>query len=197
MEIRNCQRCGSLFKAKKSQIDAGCGHYCSHRCSYEAKGWIHLSSPENLAKATEARRKSIAIHGTKHKRGPEHPAWKGGKEAYQERRRLADPAKRNATRRAYLRANPEKAREWSSKRRGAMTQRLPRGTVKRIGELQRWRCAACAADVRSGFHLDHVIALAAGGEHAPHNLQLLCKSCKLRKSAKHPVDFMQQMGKLL
>ncbi len=45
--------------------------------------------------------------------------------------------------------------------------------------------------------MDHVISLAAGGEHAPLNIQLLCKTCNLKKSAKHPVDFMQQMGKLL
>ncbi|WP_269759257.1 HNH endonuclease [Variovorax sp. E3] len=78
-----------------------------------------------------------------------------------------------------------------------MVTRLPRGTVKKIGGLQRWRCACCEVDIRFRFHMDHVISLAAGGEHAPLNIQLLCKTCNLKKSAKHPVDFMQQMGKLL
>lgn len=39
--------------------------------------------------------------------------------------------------------------------------------------------------------------LAKGGEHTPFNIQLLCPRCNVRKSAKHPVDFMQENGYLL
>lgn len=101
--------------------------------------------------------------------------------------------------RSYRARNPEMMRE-SKRRRSAAKEpgkRLPRGTVKRLGEAQRWRCAACACDISSNYHLDHVMPLALGGRHEPGNLQLLCPPCNLCKSAKHPIDFMQQRGFLL
>lgn len=45
--------------------------------------------------------------------------------------------------------------------------------------------------------MDHVVPLALGGPHHDSNMQLLRKLCNLRKSAKHPVDYMQSKGKLL
>jgi 5-methylcytosine-specific restriction endonuclease McrA len=48
-----------------------------------------------------------------------------------------------------------------------------------------------------GYHKDHVVPLALGGEHAPNNIQLLCPACNLSKGARHPVDFMQSKGMLL
>ena len=75
--------------------------------------------------------------------------------------------------------------------------RLPRGTIKRIGELQRWLCPACQVDILSGYHMDHIVALANGGKHEPTNIQLLCGPCNLRKAAKDPIEFMQEMGFLL
>lgn len=191
MEWRNCRHCGQAFKARKSQIDAGYGHYCSQRCNYDAKGHKHLSSPENLARAAEARRQSVAKKGTKHGRGPDSPFWKGGKEAYLERHR---ESVREYTR-EYRKRNPEMMREAAAKRRAL--GRLPSGTVKRIGSAQRWKCAVCRADISEKYHMDHILPIAKGGEHAPQNIQLLCPSCNVRKSAKDPVEFMQSRGFLL
>ncbi|MGL5935922.1 MAG: HNH endonuclease, partial [Cetobacterium sp.] len=36
-----------------------------------------------------------------------------------------------------------------------------------------------------------------GGAHCDSNVQLLCPTCNLRKAAKDPVVFMQEMGRLL
>ncbi len=188
MEIRNCKHCGKQFKAKKSQIDSGCGNYCSHRCAYDAKGKYHLTSKENLEKAAAARRESIAKNGTKHKSGKDHPSWKGGPAAARQRRKEQNLEYM----RKYRAEHPEMMRESSAKRRGI--GRLPRGTVKLIGQAQKWRCAVCMTDITSRYHLDHIMPLALGGEHAPNNLQLLCAPCNVRKSAKHPVDFMQSRG---
>jgi 5-methylcytosine-specific restriction endonuclease McrA len=191
-EKRHCLYCGGPFVAKKSQIDAGCGHFCSHRCSYAAKGHQHLSSPENLQRAVAARRASVAKHGTKHKRGPENPSWRGGPEASRRRKVVHDVAYT----REYRKRNPQMMREAKQKRRGL--GRLPRGTVNRIGQAQKWKCAAlCGASIAQKYHVDHITALARGGKHEPGNIQLLCPTCNLRKNAKDPIAFMQERGFLL
>jgi 5-methylcytosine-specific restriction endonuclease McrA len=47
----------------------------------------------------------------------------------------------------------------------------------------------CAVTLSSGYHVDHVIPIAAGGSNGPENLVLACPDCNLRKGAKHPMDF--------
>lgn len=70
-----------------------------------------------------------------------------------------------------------------------------------IFENQRGLCANCRAKLfKSGkqkYHVDHIMPLALGGSNWPDNLQCLCQSCNLRKSAKHPLDWAKQQGKLL
>lgn len=46
-----------------------------------------------------------------------------------------------------------------------------------------WRCP-CGDTLLNGYHYDHVIALAAGGQHCVENLQVLCPRCNLRKGAR-------------
>jgi 5-methylcytosine-specific restriction endonuclease McrA len=70
------------------------------------------------------------------------------------------------------------------------------GRKRQLLVLQKGRCAAC----RSGgveLTLDHIVPLALGGSHTDDNVQLLCRSCNSRKSAKPPEVFMQSMGFLL
>lgn len=70
--------------------------------------------------------------------------------------------------------------------------------VARLLDLQKSTCPVCRCDLSvSGYHLDHVIPLALGGNHEDKNIQLLCKQCNLSKHAKHPIDFMQSKGFLL
>ncbi|THJ36180.1 HNH endonuclease [Lampropedia aestuarii] len=77
---------------------------------------------------------------------------------------------------------------------GVVTKAIVEGLLKR----QRSRCVACLCDVRrSGYHLDHITPLSKGGTNAASNLQILCPPCNLSKSAKHPVDFMQERGWLI
>jgi len=39
--------------------------------------------------------------------------------------------------------------------------------------------------------------LSRGGSNDKYNLQLLCPTCNLKKSAKDPIDFAQENGNLL
>ena len=75
--------------------------------------------------------------------------------------------------------------------------KLKYGTITRLKALQRNKCACCRDSLDGGYHIDHIMPLAMGGEHTAENVQLLCQTCNLTKSAKHPVDFMQQRGYLL
>lgn len=192
-ESRSCKHCGAPFVARNSQISAGTGLFCSRRCSYDGGATKHITSTENLKKAAQQRAASVAINRTKHKSGAEHHSWRGGKEAL----KPAKLVKERAYRQSYRAKNKEKVLEFTRKRRGLMVGRLPRGTVKRIGDAQRWLCVVCKTDLKNGYHMDHIMPLEKGGSHEPKNIQLLCPSCNVRKSAKHPVDFMQERGFLL
>jgi 5-methylcytosine-specific restriction endonuclease McrA len=61
---------------------------------------------------------------------------------------------------------------------------------------QRGMCIVCRKKLNK-YHLDHIMPLALGGSNKDSNMQLLCPSCNLKKSAKHPIDFMQSMGFLI
>jgi len=192
---RTCEKCGKAFLVRGSKEKHGLGRFCSRSCGEHL---LELGrKPEARKKSGQQRKLSVAEGRLVLKRGHEHPSWKGGHEAYLARRAKKDPAERAEKRRAYIKAHPDKAREWSRKRRGAIVARLPRGTIKKLGALQRWKCVACCCDIASKFHVDHIVPLARGGAHEPSNIQLLCPTCNVRKSAKHPIDFMQSKGYLL
>ena len=195
---RSCVHCAAVFVAKKSQIDDGHGKYCSRQCARDAGAFAHITSAENLVRAAEARKASVAVHGTAHKKGAAHHSWKGGREASLERQRERWRTEGGKERlKKYRAENPEKVREFRHRRNGKKLGRLPPGTVKAIGTRQKWRCAVCRCSIKFKYHVDHITPIAKGGEHAPLNIQLLCPTCNMRKSAKDPIAFMQSKGFLL
>lgn len=69
--------------------------------------------------------------------------------------------------------------------------------IKRLEALQRMKCATCRTDLRkSGYHIDHIVALVNGGSNYPENIQLLCPPCNLRKSRKDPIQWANENGLL-
>ena len=68
--------------------------------------------------------------------------------------------------------------------------------IRKLRSLQKNKCPACRQELVK-FHIDHIKPLSKGGKHELLNLQLLCPTCNLNKSAKDPVDFMQSKGYLL
>lgn len=107
---------------------------------------------------------------------------------------------REQARNSYIR-NKERMRPQRKAAKAMRRSALGRVTKKDVEDLlnlQKWRCAACKADVKKvGYHLDHIFPLAKGGTNERNNLQILCPACNLSKSAKHPIDFMQSIGMLL
>ena len=100
---------------------------------------------------------------------------------------------------AYKRLNKEKIKAYWHKRRA---RQMAGGShsaddIARINSLQRCKCAICKTSTKKSFHIDHVMPLSKGGSNDAGNIQLLCATCNLKKSAKHPIDYMQQLGYLL
>lgn len=130
-------------------------------------------------------------------------------------RRQADPGKIRAIEAAYRSRNPQNvvaaSLRWAkhnplkvriresgrrAKKRAAPGSYTP-DDVLRIGELQHWRCAYCRTPIRRKFHVDHILALNAGGSNEPRNLQLTCARCNCRKRDKHPLKFSRELGLLV
>lgn len=100
-----------------------------------------------------------------------------------------------AFRKAVERANRD------ARKRGTPGNGLTAGIRKRLWFLQKGKCAACYARLKTEglqkYHLDHIEPLALGGPHCDANVQLLCPGCNVRKGATPPVEFMQSLGRLL
>lgn len=76
--------------------------------------------------------------------------------------------------------------------------KLSKGIASKLIVLQKGRCACgCKQPLGDDYHLDHIMPVALGGANVDENIQLLRATCNHRKSAKHPIDFMQQRGFLL
>lgn len=110
-------------------------------------------------------------------------------------------AAKRKTRQAVRRAlNPGLSRIHEQNRRAREINaegKLSRGLAKKLFRLQHGMCACCKQPLGTDYHMDHIMPLALGGSNTDDNMQLLKKICNLKKSAKHPVDYMQQLGFLL
>lgn len=189
---RNCETCGLTFYPRGRQIRLGHGRYCSQQCNPSHRIMNGPASySRRLARIREVRSAGLwTVH-----QGPNHHSWKGGPE--EAKRRRIESGKAAAELRRYRAANPHKVREFKLRRNGRKLGRLPYGTIPAIAKAQRGRCAVCRVDIRRGYHVDHITPLARGGKHVARNIQLLCAPCNLRKSAKDPLVFMRETGRLL
>lgn len=105
----------------------------------------------------------------------------------------------NARARAWQKSHPEHNAATQAKRRAKAREEdshTPED-IRDLMRLQRSKCAVCGEKIAKRFHVDHIVPLSRGGGNERANIQLLCPTCNLRKSAKDPVEFMQQRGFLL
>lgn len=191
---RDCETCGKSFSPRQWQIDQGGGRFCSQACNTAARD--AMFAPEVVARARATRRKLEAEGKIEHYPGERNPRWMGGPKAA--RARQIASGKSAARVRKYRAKHPHRTREWAQNRKnrkhGAC---LPWGTIPRLGGVQRWKCAICQTGIKERYHVDHIMPIAKGGKHEPRNLQLLCPTCNVRKSAKDPIAYMQELGRLL
>ena len=188
---RSCHVCGKEFVARNNQIQNGNAKYCSRQCTMK----VMISAahaPEANAKRTASFLKTMDGNFPK---GENHHQWKGGRKAYIKRRTESGAYYRYT--KQYRKDNPHKAREYSLTRSGRKIGRLPKGTVKNLYEIQKGKCAICNIKLNNKYHVDHIYPLKLGGTHTKDNIQILCPTCNVRKNAKDPIVFMQEMGFLL
>jgi 5-methylcytosine-specific restriction endonuclease McrA len=117
------------------------------------------------------------------------------------RERVANPdAYKQANLKYYL-GNKAKHRAWGrnrkARKRGAPGSHTA-ADLAAILKAQNHRCAYCRSDLRKAKrHVDHIQPLARGGSNDRANLQYLCAPCNLAKGARDPVEFAQELGRLL
>lgn len=192
---RPCETCGKDFSPRTGQLAQGQGRFCSQACNVAAR--TAVNSPEAQVKAVANRAASFAAGNFHLPSGPDHSRWKGGggPKAWTARRTATGAAA--ATLRAYRKANPDKVREFTQRREGRKLGRLASGTIPRLLVAQKRKCAICRKSIRRGYHVDHIVPLARGGQHAASNVQLLCAPCNLAKHSRDPIEHMQSLGRLL
>ncbi|HDR9497060.1 TPA: HNH endonuclease [Burkholderia cepacia] len=142
------------------------------------------------------------------------------KREYNARKYRENPTRYVESIKRWVAANPDRVKEKSARwrernpeakradtqrnraQRKGVEGRFTAMDVKRLFERQRGKCACCATPLskqcgtRKAFHVDHIIPIAGGGTNWPHNLQLLCPLCNLKKGAKDPFEFAASMGRL-
>ena len=92
----------------------------------------------------------------------------------------------------------ERAKLNNHKRRSKTKgQKLSKNIVQTLMILQKGKCACCGKSLKQGYHIDHIMPIALGGNNTDDNVQLLTPKCNLSKGAKHPIDFMRSKGVLL
>lgn len=97
----------------------------------------------------------------------------------------------------WIKRNPERRKVYRNNRRAA-EGRVSKTEVDHIRAAQKAKCAICRVGLsKAGEHIDHIVPLSRGGANISANIQLLCPTCNYRKGSKDPIDFMQQLGKLL
>lgn len=130
------------------------------------------------------------------------------------KKREQDREAYNARQRKWSRANPEKVlmrnRRWQKKnpdklraakhRRRQKSGEIPftGSDIDHIRTLQRNKCGYCKELLtRKNEHIDHIVAIASGGNNDRKNIQLLCSVCNQRKAKRDPIYHARQLGMLL
>lgn len=167
---------------------------------YQAK-WREANRDHVNAQAREyrARRKeAVAANWRKYR------AANAGKVNAQARKyRAANPDKVNAATLRWKQANPEAVRANNQLRRSRRAGATGTVTARELRDLfnrQGGKCAGCKKRLGKvedgGWHHDHVMPLALGGENTIENSQILCQPCNGRKHAKHPQVWAAELGRL-
>lgn len=189
------------FAARREKSRACCrAYYVANRERLAEKRRLrHAANPEKLAERNRAYRAanrdkcieySRDYYAANHDKFIQHTrAW-----------RRANPEALAEQRRLYRAKNSEKRTADGHLRRARKRSADGSHTaadIKRIRAAQSDKCACCRVRLKGRGHLDHIVALAAGGSNWPSNLQYLCRSCNLAKGARDPIEFMQARGMLL
>lgn len=100
---------------------------------------------------------------------------------------------------AWISSKPGLVRIYSHNRRAktrANGGTLSKDLAERLYGRQKGKCRCCGKPLGKDYHIDHIIPIVQGGANTDENCQLLRKTCNLKKGAKDPYRYAQEMGKL-
>lgn len=102
----------------------------------------------------------------------------------------------------WAKKNPERASFYVKRRRARRLGLFANHTEeewKSILELHGHRCAYCGrkGTKKNPLSRDHYVALAKGGSDEARNIVPACRQCNSRKNKRDPLDFAQELGRLL
>lgn len=200
--MKRCTKCGDEKPTGEFSKDAlrkdGLNYWCKQCSRAAAVAWSknnrekHRARSSNWAANNPEKCKEYAVKSRAKNRD--------ARKAYNAKWRAENPDKVRAMEARCRAKNPEAFRIKVQNRRVrelANAGELSKDIAERLFKLQRGKCACCKEPLGNDFHRDHIMPLALGGANTDDNIQLLRAKCNLRKSAKHPIDFMQQRGFLL
>lgn len=190
--LKKCRKCGelgALDRFRKTPVTKdGYTSACRACLSAADRARQAAKSPEER----QAQRDRYRHHKTK---------WRENnrdKIADYTRRTRSKNSERHA---AWRKANPEKfsalIKVSGYRRRAAKAAGATAKETLAWANAQKKRCYWCNARCPDDYHIDHYVPLSRGGLHEIENLVIACPDCNRRKSAKDPLDFAQEVGRLL
>ena len=126
-----------------------------------------------------------------------------------------NPEVRKAIARKWARNNRDKIKAWQadnedkiriyrtvtkSKRRLRIAQssrHFTKNDIDHIFKMQRGLCAYCRLSIETGYHIDHIMPIAKGGNNSRSNIQLCCAQCNHEKNAMDPIIYARLIGLLI
>lgn len=195
--MKSCKKCGAEMKGQGGRcLVCRREYHAKNAAKINAKKAEFRSANPEKIKARRAAYWVANAERIKAARALDSKRLKEYKAAYY----AANADRLKAQQTAYNSQNPDRRRAAWQNRRARKFQNggsLSAGLAGRLLELQRGKCACCHRNIKEAYHLDHIMPLALGGLNSDENMQLLCPQCNMQKSAKHPIEFMQQRGFLL
>lgn len=184
----NCLICGSIFWRKKSHAKKN-PKYCSKKCMNDAK----RGPKKNFVYATVE--KKCVICGTVKMVKKSHEKIEGTycssscmAKGYQER--LKGEANPN-----YRHGKSHIGGYFFGLRKIAEGI-YSKAHISTLLILQKGRCIGCGEKMDKPT-VDHIVPIVKGGTNWPSNIQLLCKRCNSRKHSKDPIQWANELGRLL
>ena len=201
MQTKLCAKCGetkTVDMFAKSRCKSGISNLC-RSCHNQSKlEWSKNNKDkrrESLAKHYDANYKKIIERAKIWKLENPLKVKKSGAKRY-----IKNKDRMLSMNKEWNRINSVKMRSYCAARRARLkscNERFTNLDVDHIYTAQKGRCAYCKAKVGNRYHVDHIVPMAKGGRNRKDNLQICCPTCNLKKSAKDPIDFAQELGLLI